>query len=309
MKKIFVTLFAALTTHFGYAQSTVSEVFTTLKPTNSLGFYVIQANIFGINFSDGITCKYDKNWQELEKHDAGQESLQYTSYKSASLGYEYDSSKKCFVTTTWNESEPSIFKTTKYSYNMMNYTDFYSGKNDKLYFFRSESKSFLYQHTVSTFYESLEGIAGKVSNVSNNYTTLTTALDIIDWDGNNVMTIDLPYYGRSISTQFITVEDKDYLLLGFYDMYKKDIKQDVNLYSTTEYKLEEYKVEPDYYHYFVYEWDRKINAVRMVRSYSTSKAQKEIIGIFDTTGKRLPDCQKGLNIILYSDGSSEKIMK
>lgn len=44
-------------------------------------------------------------------------------------------------------------------------------------------------------------------------------------------------------------------------------------------------------------------------SCKPSSAPPALVGIYDISGRRLPDLQKGLNILRYSDGSTRKIMK
>ena len=91
MKKTCLLLLAWLATTSVSAQSTIDEVFTTLKPINSMQFYVINSSIYGMDYTDGIVRKYDKVWNLQETHDAHQVNYQGLTSKSASRSYEYNS--------------------------------------------------------------------------------------------------------------------------------------------------------------------------------------------------------------------------
>ena len=69
MRKIYLLLLAYLAITNVNAQSTIDKVFTTLKPNNSMAFYVVNNSIYGIDYTDGIVRKYNKVWNLLETHD------------------------------------------------------------------------------------------------------------------------------------------------------------------------------------------------------------------------------------------------
>ena len=50
------------------------------------------------------------------------------------------------------------------------------------------------RYTVSKFADSYTGIAGQLSHVTHTYTALTSGYNIVDWDGNVLCKVELPYY-------------------------------------------------------------------------------------------------------------------
>ena len=68
------------------------------------------------------------------------------------------------------------------------------------------------------------------------------------------------------------------------------------------------EVEPGYYHYFVYEYDSKTNAIQMIKTDKSLTNRREVAR-YDTNGVKLANPQKGVNIILYSDGTSNKVIE
>ena len=91
-------------------------------------------------------------------------------------------------------------------------------------------------------------------------------------------------------------------------MYPKSVIQDCDTYSKVEYDISSEEIEPNYYHHFIYDYDKQTNSVQMVKS-EKSLANRKTVAIYDTNGTRLNAPQKGINIVLYSDGSSEKIIE
>ena len=83
---------------------------------------------------------------------------------------------------------------------------------------------------------------------------------------------------------------------------------DCDLYSSNEYDLSSKEVEPGYYHYFVYEYDSKANAIQMIKT-DKSLANRREVARYDVNGVKLKSPQKGVNIILYSDGTSNKVIE
>jgi hypothetical protein len=137
---------------------------------------------------------------------------------------------------------------------------------------------------------------------------LITNFEFVDWDGKLIQTIILPYYVDYANPQFINVEDKSYIVIGANKIYKKNIPEDWELHSGTEYNIEDREVEPDVYHHFVFEYVKETNEVRHIKTFTSSKEDKKEIAVFDLNGKQLSSPQPGVNLILYSDGTSKKVM-
>ena len=91
-------------------------------------------------------------------------------------------------------------------------------------------------------------------------------------------------------------------------MYSKTVMSDYDLYSSTEYDLSSNEVEPGYYHYFIFEYDSKTNTIQMIKTDKSLTNRKEIAR-YDTNGVKLNTPQKGVNIILYSDVTSDKVIE
>lgn len=290
------------------AQSTIDEVFTTLKPNNSMSFYVINSNIYGLDYADGVVKKYDKVWNLLETHDPHQETYDAKYSQSASQGSKYNSELSKYQLKAWEDREPSYRQNRRYSFSTTNLTEFWQGEESKLYFIKQTHKMFISSHSVYKYGDSYKGIEGEISSATNYYQELVTDLEFVDWDGKQVQSIILPYYVASASSQFINVEDKSYIVIGANKIYKKDIPQDWELHSGTEYKIEDKEIESGAYHYFVYEYVKKTNQVKYIRTFKSSKGDKKEIAIFDLEGKQLSSPQTGVNMILYSDGTSKKVV-
>lgn len=308
MRKIYLLLLAYLAITNVNAQSTIDKVFTTLKPNNSMAFYVVNNSIYGIDYTDGIVRKYNKVWNLLETHDAHQETYNGITYLRASQGYEYNSALQKYQLKQWGDSEPSYTQKKKHTFSMVNYSEFIQGQEDKLFYIKQTSKPFVSSHSVNRYGESYKGIAGEIINTTNYYTTLITNFEFVNWDGELVQTIVLPYYVDYASPQFINVEDKSYIVIGANKIYKKDIPEDWDLHSGTEYDIDSKEVEADVYHHFVFEYVRETNEVNYVRTFTSSKEDKSTIAVFDMNGMQLSSPQKGVNLILYSDGSSKKVV-
>lgn len=305
---ILLALFRSTIVH---AQSIIDQVFKTIVPETEGAYYNFQSvdgqtKILG--YGNGISNVYDEKWNTLESHNAGQEELN-TGYYYLTRSYQYDSNRKTYTTTAWEKTEyPN--KSAKYSYNIWNdnYTKFYNGEEKVLYYLRNVNKVFLRSHSVSTFSDSYTGIAGQLSRVSHYYTPLTTELNLVDWDGNILCKIDPPYYFGSAYCQAIDVKDKTYLIVTAYSMYPKSVIQDCYTYSTVEYDLSSKEVEPGYYHYFIYDYDNKTNSIQMIKT-DKSLANRKEVARYDVNGIKLTSPQKGVNIILYSDGTSNKVIE
>ena len=311
MRISIVTILALLSCSIANAQSLVDEVFKTIVPETERAYYNFlsideQSKILA--YGNGVSKVYDEKWNVLESHDAGQEELN-TGYFYLSRSYQYDSNKKTYTTTAWEKSDyPN--KSAKYSYNIWtdNYNKFYNGEVKTLYYLRGVDQQFLRSHSVSTFSDSYTGIAGQLSRVNHQYTALTTEFNLVDWDGNILCRIDPPYYISSGYCQAIDVKDKTYLIVTAYYMYPKNVIKDCDTYSTVEYELSSKEVEPGYYHYFVYEYDSKANAIQMIKT-DKSLANRREVARYDANGVKLNSPQKGVNIILYSDGTSNKVIE
>ena len=217
--------------------------------------------------------------------------------------------EKTYTTTAWEKTEyPN--KSAKYSYYTWadNYNKFYNGEANILYYLRNVDQTFLRTHSVSTFSDSYTGIAGLLNRVSHYNTALTTEFNIVDWDGNILCKIEPPYYISSGFCQAIDVKDKTYVIVTAYYMYPKNVIQDCDPYSTVEYDISSKEVEPGYYHYFIYEYDSKANAIQMVKA-DKSLANRKEVARYDVNGNKLNSPQKGINIILYSDGTTNKVLE
>ena len=309
--KIRIILLALFCTTIAHAQSVIDQVFKTIVPETERAYYNFQS-IDGqskiLGFGNGISNVYDEKWTTLEIHNAGQEELN-TGYYYLTRSYQYDSNRKTYTTTAWEKADyPN--KSAKYSYNIWtdNYNKFYNGEANTLYYLREVDQVFLGSHSVSTFSDSYTGIAGQLSHVSHYYTALTTEFNIVDWDGNILCKIEPPYYISSGSCQAIDVKDKTYVIVTAYSMYPKSVIKDCDTYSTTEYDLSSEEVEPGYCHYFIYEYDSKTNAIEMVKT-DKSLANRKEVARYDVNGNKLNSPQKGVNIILYSDGTTNKVIE
>ena len=308
--KVF-TILALLSFSIANAQSIIDQVFKTIVPETERAYYNFQS-IDGqskiLGFGNGISNVYDENWNILESHNAGQEELN-TGYYYLTRSYQYDSNREKFTTTAWEKTEYSK-KSAKYYYSIWtdNYNKFYNGEANTLYYLREVDQVFLGTHSVSTFSDSYTGIAGQLNHVSHYYTALTTEFNIVDWDGNILCKIEPPYYISSGSCQAIDVKDKTYVIVTAYSMYPKSVIKDCDTYSTTEYDLSSEEVEPGYCHYFIYEYDSKTNAIEMVKT-DKSLANRKEVARYDVNGNKLNSPQKGVNIILYSDGTTNKVIE
>ena len=187
-------------------------------------------------------------------------------------------------------------------------TNSINGEANTLYYLRNVDQVFLRSHSVSTFSDSYTGIAGQLNRVSHYYTALTTEFDLVDWDGNILCKIEPPYYISNGFCQAIDVKDKTYLIVTAYYMYPKNVFKDCDTYSTVEYELSSKEVEPGYYHYFIYDYDNKTNSIQMIKT-DKSLANRKEVARYDHNGIKLSSPQKGVNIILYSDGTSNKVIE
>lgn len=57
-----------------------------------------------------------------------------------------------------------------------------------------------------------------------------------------------------------------------------------------------------------FEYDSKTNAIQMIKT-DKSLANRKEVARYDTNGVKLNTPQKGVNIILYSDGTSNKVIE
>ena len=309
--KTIIILLALFCSTIVHAQSIIDQVFKTIVPETERAYYNFQSvdgqtKILG--YGNGISNVYDEKWNTLESHNAGQEELN-TGYYYLTRSYQYDSNRKTYTTTAWEKTEyPN--KSAKYSYYTWadNYNKFYNGEANILYYLRNVDQTFLRTHSVSTFSDSYTGIAGLLNRVSHYYTALTTEFNIVDWDGNILCKIEPPYYISSGFCQAIDVKDKTYVIVTAYYMYPKNVIQDCDPYSTVEYDISSKEVEPSYYHYFIYEYDSKANAIQMVKA-DKSLANRKEVARYDVNGNKLNSPQKGINIILYSDGTTNKVLE
>ncbi len=308
MKRV-LFIIVCLSTVLLHAEDLIDREYTMLKPAHSLSFYSVanKSKIWGMSLSDGVNIIYDKLWNELERHDAGQTEI-YTGNHSASRDYEYNSGT--YSANEWQEAVWDNYE-SKYNYSISlfdNYSDFINGKANIFYMIRDVRDSFLNRHTVSLFSDSYKEIAGLPCYVFSHYQSLITRFEIVDWDGNILASIEPPYYIGLGSCQGIEAEDRAYLIVGAYSIYPQNIIKDCDLYSTAEYDLSSKQVEPDYYHYYIYEYNKQTNSVRLIKS-ETSKANRKLVGVYDLMGNRLEKEQSGINILLYSDGTSEKVVR
>lgn len=308
MKKTCLLFLVCLAIAKVNAQSTIDEVFTTLKPNNSMQFYVINSSIYGLDYTDGIIRKYDKVWNLQETHDAHQINYQGLTSKSASRSYEYNSELQKYQLKSWEDRDPSYTQKKRYGFSVVNFTEFYQGDESLLYYIKQTNKTFITKHSVSRFNDNLKGIAGEISSTYNMYQTLVTDFEFINWDGTLVQTIVLPYYVDYAHPQFVNIEDKSYIVIGANKIYKKDVCEDWELHSGTEYNIDSKEVEADVYHHFVFEYVRETNEVNYIRTFTSSKEDKSEVAIYDVDGTRLSSPKKGVNLIIYSDGSSKKML-
>ena len=306
-----IILLALFCSTIAHAQSIIDQVFKTIVPETERAFYNFQS-IDGqtkiLGYGNGISNVYDEKWNTLENHNAGQEELN-TGHYYLTRSYQYDSKRKTYTATAWEKTENSN-KSAKYSYIIWtdNYSKFYNGEANTLYYLREVDQVFLRSHSVSTFSDDLTGIAGKLNRVSHHYTALTTEFNIVDWDGNILCKIELPYYISRGFCQAIDVKDKTYVIVTAYSLYPKSVIKDCDTYITTEYDLSSEEVEPGYYHYFIYDYDNKTNSIQMIKT-DKSLANRKEVARYDHNGIKLSSPQKGVNIILYSDGTSNKVIE
>lgn len=306
-----IILLALFCSTIAHAQSIIDQVFKTIVPETERAFYNFQS-IDGqtkiLGYGNGISNVYDEKWNTLENHNAGQEELN-TGYYYLTRSYQYDSNRKTYTATAWEKTDyPN--KSAKYAYNIWtdNFNKFYNGEANTLYYLRNVDQVFLRSHSVSTFSDSYTGIAGQLNRVSHYYTALTTEFDLVDWDGNILCKIELPYYISRGFCQAIDVKDKTYVIVTAYSMYPKSVIKDCDTYSTAEYDLSSKEVEPGYYHYFIYDYDNKTNSIQMIKT-DKSLANRKEVARYDHNGIKLSSPQKGVNIILYSDGTSNKVIE
>lgn len=293
------------------AQDLINQEFTTLKPTYSMSFQSIINNtkILAMGLNEGVFTIYDKMWDELERHSAGQEEISYQ-YISASRSYGYDYTEETHTTKEWITSKTDVSR-NKYDYSLglsNNYLNFTQGETNELELIRSVNEIFLERHSVSLFGDNFQGISELPRSLSNNYIPLTTHFEIVDWNGQIKTTISLPYYVRSGSCYEIKVEDRTYIIVFAFGIYPKTIIKDCSLYSTEEYEISSYQVEPDCYHYFIYQYDKPSGSANLIKT-EAKKADHSVIGIYDLNGNRHESEQTGVNILLYSDGTSRKIVR
>ena len=188
------------------------------------------------------------------------------------------------------------------------YMRFYNGESNILYYTQGVNDRFVSRHSVSKFGDSYTGIVGQLSHVTHTYTALTTGYNIVDWDGNVLCKVEIPYYLGSGSCQSLEVKDRTYIIVSAYSMYSKTVMSDYDLYSSTEYDLSSNEVEPGYNHYFIFEYDSKTNTIQMIKT-DKSLANRKEFARYDTNGVKLNTPQKGVNIILYSDGILNKVIE
>lgn len=314
MKKYFSALLLSFVATTTFSQTTNDEVITILNTfnknedsvddLNSMSFYPIGSNIYSIDCTKGIISKYNKEWNLLETHDAKQEIFNPLISRSAKRDVYENSETGQIEIGEWIDEEP--YKDPRgilrYTYSLTNLNDFSQGNDKKAYFIRATNNYFL----ANRMFFSLYGI---IQQTSHYYDALITDIDFIDWDGNVIQKIILPYYADHINSQFINVEDKSYIIIGAYSIYNKNIPVDIDLHSEEEeYNIENNAVEPESYHYFVYEYDKNSSSVQFIQTYSSLKEDKKEIGIYDINGIKLQQPQKGVNLIIYSDGSSKKVI-
>lgn len=312
MKKYFSALLLSFVATTTFSQTTNDEVITILNTfknnesiyyLNRMSFYPIGSNIYSIDCIKGIISKYNKEWNLLETHDAKQEILNPLISRSAKRDVYENQETGQIEIGEWIDAEPSKNPSDiyRYTYFLTNLNDFSQGNDKKAYFIRATNNFFLAKRMLS-------GSLGIIQQTYHAYTALITDIDFIDWDGNVIQKIILPYYAANINSQFINVEDKSYIIIGADRIYNKNIPVDIDLHSEEEYYIENNAVEPESYHYFVYEYDKNSSSVQFIQTFSSLKEDKKEIGIYDINGIKLQQPQKGVNLIIYSDGSSKKVI-
>lgn len=313
MKKYFSALLLSFVATTTFSQTTNDEVITILNTfnkneksvddLNSMSFYPIGSNIYSIDCTKGIISKYNKEWNLLETHDAKQEIFNPLISRSAKRDVYENSETGQIEIGEWIDEEPykDSWGILRYTYSLTNLNDFSQGNDKKAYFIRATNNYFLLNRSFLRLY-------GIIQQIYHSYIALITDIDFIDWDGNVIQKIILPYYADHINSQFINVEDKSYIIIGAYSIYNKNIPVDIDLHSEEEYNIENNAVEPESYHYFVYEYDKNSSSVQFIQTFSSLKEDKKEIGIYDINGIKLQQPQKGVNMIIYSDGSSKKVI-
>lgn len=313
MKKYFSALLLSFVATTTFSQTTNDEVITILNTfnknedsvddLNSMSFYPIGSNIYSIDCTKGIISKYNKEWNLLETHDAKQEIFNPLIGRSAKRDVYENSETGQIEIGEWIDEEPSKdpWGILRYTYSLTNLNDFSQGNDKKAYFIRATNNYFLANRNFFRLY-------GIIQQTWHSYIALITDIDFIDWDGNVIQKIILPYYADHINSQFINVEDKSYIIIGAYSIYNKNIPVDIDLHSEEEYNIFNNAVEPESYHYFVYEYDKNSSSVQFIQTFSSLKEDKKEIGIYDINGIKLQQPQKGVNLIIYSDGSSKKVI-
>lgn len=314
MKKYFTALLLSFVATTTFSQTTNDEVITILNTfnkneksvddLNSMSFYPIGSNIYSIDCIKGIISKYNKEWNLLETHDAKQEILNPLISRSAKRDVYENQETGQIEIGEWIDEEPhkDPWGILRYTYSLTNLNDFSQGNDKKAYFIRATNNYFLASRSFFSLY-------GIIQQTWHSYTALITDIDFIDWDGNVIQKIILPYYADHINSQFINVEDKSYIIIGAYSIYNKNIPVDIDLHSEEEeYYIGNNAVEPESYHYFVYEYDKNSSSVQFIQTFSSLKEDKKEIGIYDINGIKLQQPQKGVNLIIYSDGSSKKVI-
>ena len=268
-----------------------------------MSFYPIGSNIYSIDCTKGIISKYNKEWNLLETHDAKQEIFNPLISRSAKRDVYENSETGQIEIGEWIDEEPhkDPWGILRYTYSLTNLNDFSQGNDKKAYFIRATNNYFLANRAFFSLY-------GIIQQTWHSYIALITDIDFIDWDGNVIQKIILPYYADHINSQFINVEDKSYIIIGAYSIYNKNIPVDIDLHSEEEYNILNNAVEPESYHYFVYEYDKNSSSVQFIQTFSSLKEDKKEIGIYDINGIKLQQPQKGVNLIIYSDGSSKKVI-
>ena len=83
---------------------------------------------------------------------------------------------------------------------------------------------------------------------------------------------------------------------------------DCDLYSSTEYDYHQTRSSPDITTILFFEYDSKTNTIQMIKTDKSLDNIKEIAR-YDTNGVKLNTPQKGVNIILYSDCISDKVIE
>ena len=313
MKKYFSALLLSFVATTTFSQTTNDEVITILNTfnknedsvddLNSMSFYPIGSNIYSIDCTKGIISKYNKEWNLLETHDAKQEIFNPLIFRSAKRDVYENSETGQIEIGEWIDEEPykDSWGILRYTYSLTNLNDFSQGNDKKAYFIRATNNYFLANRAFFSLY-------GIIQQTWHSYIALITDIDFIDWDGNVIQKIILPYYADHINSQFINVEDKSYIIIGAYSIYNKNIPVDIDLHSEEEYNILNNAVEPESYHYFVYEYDKNSSSVQFIQTFSSLKEDKKEIGIYDINGIKLQQPQKGVNLIIYSDGPSKKVI-